>query len=418
MECDQETMGASLNKQVGKAPVSSPGKNEETAIRTGLEVPFNFDMALFDFFDVLNTSRETKHPVRVVYAADRFSLTGSGRAASSLSERRLPIKDYVQAAHAVNVKFHWLYNAPNLGNREWTPEFRKKLRAQMEELVEAGVDCCVAAHPVILDMLRQWAPELKRGTSVNTHLDSVERARQIVEFPGVSTIMMDHRNVRNFSLIRELRKAFPTKEIIVLVNESCLRDCVYQSFHQAALSAASQIDGCVSDPDFCHLCCGREKLSRPENTLKAPWIRPEDIKHVFEAGGTLVKLAGRTESTAWIREVTTAYATGVCEGDVFRFIEKSGLTNRLWEGLLGKSLPPCRFKVDNAKLDGFIDPFVKGTVPCVKGAYGCGACDWCNRHMHAVEFPQNQQERRMEIEELLRRCGRTDLYNNQGISQG
>ena len=187
----------------------------------GLEVPFNFDMELFEFLRAINASPYTKFPVRIVYAADRLSLTGSGRGANSLPNRRFPIKDYIHIAHDVGIEFHYLYNSPNLGNQGWLPPFREALHRHMDELAAAGVDCCVAAHPVVLHMLREWHPELKRGSSVNDHLDSVERARQLIEFPGISNIMVDHRNSRNFPLVRALRKSFPNMDIIVLANESC-----------------------------------------------------------------------------------------------------------------------------------------------------------------------------------------------------
>jgi hypothetical protein len=69
--------------------------------------------------------------------------------------------------------------------------------------------------------------------------------------------------------------------------------------------------------------------------------------------------------------------------------------------VLEKKLEKCRFVVNNNRLDGFIDPFVKGTVPCVMNNQGCGACKWCDSWMEAVSFPNNVEERLQDLEKIL-----------------
>ena len=369
----------------------------------GLAVPFNWDRALLEFFGLLNEAENTKHRVRLVYASDQFGLVGHGRG-EDVPQRELPVSEYVKVAHDQGIQFAFLWNSPAQHEGESTEEFWEDLRRETDELVDAGVDAIVAAKPNVLHFLRSWYPDLHLSSSVNSKIDSVERARQLVDYFNIGTIITDHRNPRNFQLVRELRASFPDREIEVLVNESCLRDCVLQGFHQTELGAAS----CRGKPSrtagLCNALCGRIKLDDLVNTLRAPWIRPEDIHHVFEQGASLVKLAGRTESTAWIRELVTAYGTANLDGDIFRFIEKSGNRDRAWAAFRGKEMQPCRPKVDNKALDGFIKPFLTGTVPCVQGTNGCAGCRWCESWMHAVTPPENVKERIADIEAVLAGC--------------
>jgi len=386
----------------GPAQLDAGQKETTTA---GLEAPFNWDPRLIDIFAANNRARDCLYPVQVIYAADKMSLPGTGRSADSLPERRLELREYVQAAHRVGIQFHALWNAPDLAGMEWDITFQDELRREVDRLVEAEVDLIRVTHPALQHFAREWCPGLRIGTSVNNHIDSVERARQWIDANGVDDLMVCHRNPRNFRLIRDLHDAFPRKPILVLVNESCLRDCALQPFHQASLGAASRRGGCSADPDFCHALCARAKLMDPTQVLRAPWIRPNDIHHVFEAGASLVKLAGRTESTEWIANLVRAYSTGRFEGDVWVFIEKSGLTSRAWETVLGRRLPPSRFQVENSRLEGFIEPFVRGAVPCVKNSFGCGSCHWCENFMAAVTVPENRNERLRDIADLLSACG-------------
>ena len=96
-----------------------------------------------------------------------------------------------------------------------------------------------------------------------------------------------------------------------------------------------------------------------------------------------------------------AYAFGKYDGDIWGLVEKPGSVRPEWETVLNKKLDACRFSVNNRDLDGFIEPFVEGSVPCVRGSHDCGACKWCERWMHAVSCPDNLRERLLDLEELL-----------------
>lgn len=422
----QQKMKTEAKKNDGFGPGAvKVGLKETTTVENcgvrsdvvGLEAPFNWDPKLIGFCGAINKARDCLYPIRVLYGADRYSTTGNGRGPDVQAARGKPYEDYFRRCHDLGIEFHYLWNALFLDNLEWDTAFRDRLRREADELVAAGVDCVVVANPALQLFLKAWHPELRVGTSVNSHLDSVERVGQLIRHTGIDTIMLDHRNSRNFGLIRDLRREFPSYPIIVLSNESCLLHCTLQCAHQAALGAASRCGGSAFHPNLCDILCAREKLLNPLHVLRAPWIRPEDIHHLFEAGATLVKLAGRTEPTEWIVELLKAYSTARCEGDVFRFIEKSGLRSPAWERMIHRPLTPARFQLNNSALEGFITPFVEGRVPCVKNQAGCGSCGWCASFMHAITCPENHEQRLQDVGELLAICMAGDFGKESEVLQ-
>jgi collagenase-like PrtC family protease len=369
--------------------------------QAGLEIPHNWDLELLDKLGDLNKEDDTRFPVLEVYASDRYSVTGSGRGGTTLAKREHDYKTYIDRAHQNGIKFIFLWNAISMGGEEWNPRTQKRLFSQARELVDAGVDCITVAIPLLALKLKTWFPDLEISCSVNNKIDSVEKARQLINHFNVDRLIMDNRCSRNFSLIRAMHREFSIP-LTVLVNESCLPDCILQAHHQEYLATVSRDrDITINPPDLCHALCGIVKLSNPLYTLKAPWIRPEDVCYLTGAGVSYVKLAGRTQSSEWILKLARAYAKGKFKGDIWQLIEKSGLTSPEWSVYLSKKLEPCHYKVENELLDGFISPFVNGTVPCVQTNTGCGDCTWCEQWMHAVSSPSNARDRIKDLQEIL-----------------
>jgi collagenase-like PrtC family protease len=372
-----------------------------TAPKAGLKIPFNWDLSLLGALAKINEHGKTVYPIVEVYAADKYSLIGSGRTAATVSERKLPVRAYIEEAHRHGIRFEYLWNAITLGGREWDPQLQEALYKESKELVDAGVDGFTVSHPLLGLKLKKWFPKVAISTSVNNHLDSVERIRQLSQYVLFDRIMLDHRASRSFGLIRRIHAAFPKLPIIVLANEACLPDCVLQSYHQEHTANSSRRDSTGACPDLCRILCTSAKLRNPLYTLKAPWVRPEDLHYLFEAGASVIKLAGRTEKSEWIRSLARAYAWGSYDGDIWWFMEKPGSERPEWEKVLNRNLEPCRFSVNNRDLDGFIEPFVEGSVPCVKGTHGCGACRWCEKWMFAVSCPGNIKERLKDLDVIL-----------------
>jgi len=365
-------------------------------------MPYNWDFDLLAKLGEINRDPRTKYPIIEVFAAKKFSILGSGRTASTTYDMTRSLKKYVEEAHRHGIRFEYLWNAITIGGKEWDTDFQDQLYLEAQALVEAGVDGLTITNPLLCMKMKSWFPELKVSSSVNNHLDSVERIQQAIDYLGIDRLMLDNRYTRSFAFISEVHKAFPDHPIIVLVNEACLPECVLQAYHQEHTANASRCNNDDYDaPDLCRILCTQRKLQQPVYTLKAPWVRPEDLHHVFAAGATLIKLAGRTEFSEWMVKLGRAYAFGRFEGDIWELIEKPGSVRPEWDEIVKKKVNHSRFQVDNQQLEGFIEPFVKGTVPCVQGFKGCGSCRWCENWMHAVTLPTNMEERLQEVATIL-----------------
>ena len=249
--------------------------------KKGIKIPYNWDYSLLKGLTDINKNSRTLYPVVEVYAADKFSLIGSGRTASTVFERKLPIEAYIEEAHRHGIRFEYLFNAITLGGKEWDPQLQDDLYEEASRLVEAGVDGFTVSHPLLSMKMKSWFPEVTISSSVNNHLDSVEKISQLLQYTSFDRIMLDNRSSRNFGLISRIHGKFPKHPIIVLANEACLPDCVLQSCHQEHTANASRSGSDYHAPDLCRILCTRAKLKNPVYTLKAPWVRPEDVHYLF-----------------------------------------------------------------------------------------------------------------------------------------
>ena len=88
-------------------------------------------------------------------------------------------------------------------------------------------------------------------------------------------------------------------------------------------------------------------------------MRPEDLNKYSKAGVDIFKILSRTCTTQELLARAEAYLSGNYRGNLL--------------DLIGKG-PFGLFYLDNSKLDGFIDHFIK--IECPKE---CGNCEYCKK---------------------------------------
>ncbi|MEI6211922.1 MAG: hypothetical protein WCR06_09905 [bacterium] len=364
-----------------------------------LKVPYNWDADLLQIYAGINHDPETRYRVCEVYASDQKAIIGTGRAPSSLPVRKGHYREHIGEAHRHGLRFSFVFNACSMAGREFSPETQSQFYAYLHELVDAGLDGLIITMPYLAHLVHRWFPALTISSSVNNQLTSVEKIAQLQASAPFSRIQFPFTRARDFNLFREAAARFPEYDRIALVNESCLPDCAFQRFHQDYYNFGDVRDGAI---DYYHLCCALQKLEDPLNVLKAQWVMPEDLHHLADAGITTVKLAGRDrKDNLWLTELVASYARGRSCGNVYRFVEKSGLLDPEWSRLLGADLTPCHYQVDSAKLNGFIEGFVRGDLPCVRNKSCSPACNWCAGFMGAVTPPPNRDERLQQVRQLM-----------------
>jgi collagenase-like PrtC family protease len=197
---------------------------------------------------------------------------------------------------------------------------------------------------------------------------------------GADEINIDYMCNRDFRLLSALRQAVPC-ELSLLANDLCLYQCPYRQYHYNLVGHAGQEGHPLGGEyfDFCQVSCTTEMLSRPEQLIRARWIRPEDLRHYERLGFAKFKLSGRQMPTAWIARMVRAYAARSHRGNLGEIL--SGATTSP-----GRDL---RFHIANDQLDGFLEHF--RTRDCARD---CTACDYCKTvAARAVSIPDQNTAR-------------------------
>lgn len=314
-----------------------------------------------------------------IYCALQQTPFGGGRPSTMLPYMAVEqFEEHIKLAHDCGIKVNYLINSMCCGAKEYDSTIHRAMVEHLEWLYTKSIDSVTVANPFLVELVKDHFPDLKVCLSVNSEVNTPQRA-QGFEKLGVDRIIIDNFINRKFDQIRSISKSVKCS-IEALVNEPCLLNCPFRIYHQTLFGHGSQ-KGSNGLPtlivDYPQLKCGKFRLNDPAEIIKAPWVRPEDIKHLSTAGVEFIKLSGRGQPTEWILKSAEAYSSQAYEGNIYALIEKQGLCSAEYDILLENKEPikPFRFSIDNRKLDGFIDPFVEGKMKC---EFGCDGCNYCN----------------------------------------
>jgi collagenase-like PrtC family protease len=178
---------------------------------------------------------------------------------------------------------------------------------------------------------------------------------------------------RNTSALRKLasNKAKLGFELGTIVNTLCLIDCPFRDFHYCFAS---------------HGTCGREYLvndyygdrcqlirsGNPVELLKAPWIRPEDIKEYERIGVDCFKILGREfGKSADFVKVVDIYNKGSFDGNLIELL--TCFSDQNFSRM---------FVMQNKSLGEFTRRFLDHENVCT--TKNCEMCNYCNTNARLV----------------------------------
>lgn len=358
-------------------------------------IPTNWDDRLLDQINDLNCDSQTLVPVHEIYGTLRSSVTGGGRPSSMLPKvTRSDVGRHVALAHRHGLEVNFLLNSICMGNQEFVPECRTALLETLGWLQEIRVDTVTITIPYLMELVKRQFPTIKVCVSVSATVGTVQEAQSFSRDIGVDRINLHFMTNRDFRMIEAIRKAIdPRCDLEVLANDPCVFHCAYREYHQALFAHGSQeVNGRppAALVDYPGLKCAMKRIQARAEILKSPWIRPEDSVYWERAGVQLLKLAGREKPADWIAECANAYARRSFRGNIYDFVEKSGLCAPEYGAFLneGDRMHPLRFHVDNRALDGFIEFFYKNRPRCELGCEtsGCRHCSqWAERAVRVDE---------------------------------
>lgn len=320
--------------------------------------------------------------VESVYGKMAGDIVGGGRNTFLLEDiNNKQLQALVNQAHNHNLKYIYLLNSSCLSNMEMTRKYNDQLYAFIGTLVDMGVDGFVVAIPYLLDLIKHHFSKVTVSISTFATINSITKAK-VWEDKGADRIIIQQDQNRDFPLLEKIRKAISC-EIELFANNPCIDQCPYPPFH-----AAYQAHGSKSKEktkgfalDYCANQCQERRLKNPVEFIRGRFIRPEDIHLYEDIGIDVFKLADRVKSVPWIINVATAYNNRRYDGNLAHLIgypfmrgprDAATKANPMKWMLRPDFINMSVLKefrhlgevkelvyIDNRKLDGFCDYFIK-----------------------------------------------------------
>jgi collagenase-like PrtC family protease len=303
-----------------------------------LSVAYNWDSRLLE--EVV----KNKYPVYDFYASAQHTSIGGGRPSFILPQpTEGMMRDQIKRMHEHGIEFTYVLNAPCMSGQEFVRETHEKMITEFQWIQDVGSDGVVLTIPYLMEIVKAQFPKLKIRVSTIAKVNSVNKARYF-EALGASAITPDIMINRNFRVLEKMVKA--TKcEINLLMTDGCLYEC--------------RID----------------KLANPAEILRCRWVRPEDIPHYEAIGITSFKIGGRRLTTDRILTSIKAYSEKKYAGNLADIIEGFAfIADGITEANPAKDAIKPHVRIDNSKLDGFIDFFKKQDCDA-----NCNDCKYCEQ---------------------------------------
>ncbi|MBN2110112.1 MAG: U32 family peptidase [Methanosarcinaceae archaeon] len=291
--------------------------------------------------------------IYAVYMAGTPDYVGTGRtnmAAPGIED----IQEQTEYAHDRGVKMEVVLNSSCMGGQHLTPQGYNKIHWYFDRLNDIGIDSITVAEPYFVEMLsRDFDMEIV--VSVLSFVDSPQKA-EFYEGLGADTIVVDPVVNRDFTKLEAIRDSVSCG-LKLLVNEGCLYQCPFRYAHFNFFSHANGPGPKLNVlEDYYYYKCLSIRINDPQQLIRSPWIRPEDIKEYEHITDTF-KIGGRTHFNNWILNNVRAY------------------TNRDYDGNLMDLLDCPRdlrdlFYIPNKGLEGALEQWKQCDKVCSK----CGYC--------------------------------------------
>jgi collagenase-like PrtC family protease len=295
-----------------------------------------------------------KEKIYSIFMAGSPDYIGTGR--SNLASPQLEdIKEQTDLAHKNGVKMELVLNSSCMGGRQLTPEGYRINNWYIEKLVDIGIDSIVVADPYLVETISNNF-DVDVVVSVLAFVDSPQKAEFFQDL-GASSIVIDSNVNRHFDVLHAIRDSVDC-ELKLLINEGCLYRCPFRYAHFNFFSHAfgPEPRPNVLD-DYYYLKCLELRIEAPEQIIKSPWIRPEDIK-LYRDITDVYKIGGRTHFVDWILNCVNAYYGESYEGNLMDILD------------CPKDLKDL-FYIPNKSLDGILE---KQWMNCKKVCNKCGYC--------------------------------------------
>jgi collagenase-like PrtC family protease len=308
-------------------------------------------------------------------------------------------KEFISDAKKRGFHFNYLFNGACQDNLEMTREGNRLLFNHIEWVAKTGADMVTVTLPILLVWIKRHFPDFKVVVSSWARVANVKRAKYWEDL-GADEIILAESATRDFAALRSMRRALRCT-LEVIANPSCLYLCYLDTNHINMMSHSAQ-GGHISGGfvlDHCQVYCQRIKLGKPDELIKARWIRPEDVADYDEVGIDSLKLLERFRTTETMMQVVRAYEKRRFDGNLvelltlprqnaynppnLEYLIRPDLVNidlmLQMADIFGYSFSDV-IQIDNRQLDGFAEHFK--THNCYHSS--CDECGYCRRWAEKV----------------------------------
>lgn len=370
-------------------------------------VPTTFEDSFLERINELNEKyRDEGAYVYEVYGSLKFSNLGTGWPATVLPDVDIErLARHVEMAHSYGIKFAYALNPVCMGLAEYTEEGRELLNQLLRKLLEFKVDTLIIAIPYLIEYIAKNFPQFEINASSLCYIDSLNRAL-MYESLGATRLTLSEDLNKSFKLLRLIRERCKAK-LEIIANNGCLLKCPFRVYHNTITAHISQCP--IDDPlgftykPYPLMRCTLKRLSDHKEIIRAPWIRPEDIKYYAQIGIDYIKIAGRGLPADDLLKLIEAYLAGRYDGDIYALIDNSYM-HFCWNMFdpSAEPLPPLKISIDNRSLDGWYEFFIKNDPPCMTG---CSGCNYCEEIANKVVKTDPELERKYieRIREMINR---------------
>jgi collagenase-like PrtC family protease len=341
-----------------------------------LTIPTDFSSELITSIEEVNNNSRSKLNIGEVYGCLPLSVIGSLRPSSTLPNVSFRgLRKHIDSLNVVDIGFNYTLNSPWLGNIEATRSGRESIVDFLSRIVDCGVYRFTVALPFLARLVKKKWPEVSVSTSIVANVADYHCLRHWTEF-GVDRIVVPREKTRDFQFLKKLIQSFDLS-VEVLASSPCLLGCPDTNYHGLVSSCESQSTKVCSEPDvsnYGRLNCHNYALSNPQEFIKMPWIRPEDVKLYDRIGVSYLKLDGRDKLRDYNIFRAQQYCNNHFEGNwLHMLLPEYPHTREEFDNPSGK----YKYKIylDNRKLDGFVEATWYQEGCC----HICKKCEICQK---------------------------------------
>ncbi len=326
-------------------------------------VPSDFKTHTIDRFEELNNKYEYSTVNETYGQITSGNIVSSGRVTEVLPEISLTeLERYIAYSKSRGVGFNYTLNPACFGNYEFSERGIREITSFLRKLNDIGVENLTLTSPSLMELAQASGGNFKIKASAICEITSAGKAAFYKKL-GVERVVLDPDITREFEKIRGIYQVFGDG-MEIIVNNVCYKNCAYKMFHYNHDAHCTSQNGTAQEvKDYYFNRCAMQKASDVRSFIRLNWIRPEDLKHYYSAGIRHFKIQGRQN---------------VLQGDIVKTLEhymKGDFDGNLFE-LITIFAPYNSFQpyVDNKKLEGYLDSFIKQPGFCKDTCDDCGYC--------------------------------------------